>query len=187
MNKSFILSLGIFILVILLCLQCTKSVKMNNLKQEIHDLDFHTSHSQFFLTTDDQTSIDNLAYIEVKDAEFQNRLGVYENLLVVHTESYGHIKGRLRISNQPTILDYPNIDHVVEGSIKVIESKIEITDCPFGTQILFLTIPNGIYRVRISSCNLASVSGDNGEDFYYIDIWPAPADDLVVLKQYKNE
>jgi hypothetical protein len=42
----------------------------------------------------------------------------------------------------------------------------------------------GFYRIRVYSSGLDTVIGDEGEDFYKIEIWPDRNMERKVLKQY---
>ena len=49
---------------------------------------------------------------------------------------------------------------------------------------LELSVGKGLYRVRVYAANLASVVGDNGDDFYRIEIWRDDNLKRKVVKKY---
>lgn len=84
--------------------------------------------------------------------------------------TYGNVKGGLRVLTQKPELD-KSADHVVEASVRFPSGFLEVKNCTgYETQ---LEIPLNIttYRIRISSYNLGSVSGDKGDDYYIVEIW----------------
>lgn len=82
------------------------------------------------------------------------------------------------------LIDFDLYDHIVEGGIEIKSGTIQILDCPSSEIQLELSVKPGFYRTRIYSINLASVDGDEGEDFYKIEIWPDLEMDRKVLKRY---
>jgi hypothetical protein len=148
-----------------------------------HPLDFYTSYNQFYITDKNSEGPIN-ADFWTTDA-FNERLAIGEGILGVGTECYGPVKGEVHLisgtNNQDTLHAY---DHVVEAGIEVKSGAIQILDCPNSNVELELNIKPGTYRVRIYSSNLPSVEGDEGDDYYKIEIWPDTKMERIVLKQY---
>ena len=77
-------------------------------------------------------------------------------------------------------------DQIVECSIEVYSGKLIAAGCtdylPDAQRIAILP---GIYRARITYENLSSVSDDglDGDDRYRIQIWPAPKENLKIIKR----
>jgi hypothetical protein len=40
------------------------------------------------------------------------------------------------------------------------------------------------YRVRIYSSNLNTVDGDEGDDYYKVEVWPSVYKERIVLKKH---
>jgi hypothetical protein len=74
-------------------------------------------------------------------------------------------------------------DHIVEGGLALKSGILEILDCPSLSIELKIKIKPGFYRMRVYSSNLNSVIGDEGEDYYKIEIWPDTME-RKVLKRY---
>ncbi|QHS57691.1 hypothetical protein GWR56_19870 [Mucilaginibacter sp. 14171R-50] len=149
-----------------------------------HQIDFYTSYNQFYITDKDAGGATNSDKFWTTEA-FTERLAVEDGILGVGVECYGPVKGEvylLNSSNDTTILD--EYDHIVEAGIEIKSGVIQIMDCPNSNVELELRVEIGLYRVRIYSCNLASVDGDEGEDYYKIEIWPDAKMERKVLKQY---
>ncbi|QXV67371.1 hypothetical protein INP83_09870 [Mucilaginibacter sp. 21P] len=150
----------------------------------VHPLDFYTQYSQFYVSDKDTLGDTSSDKFWTDDA-FSDRLAMEEGIIGVGTECYGPIKGELEIlerENKSFIAaDY---DHIVEGNIRIDSGGIKVIDCPTSTVELEIPVENGIYRVRVYSSNLSSVDGDEGDDFYRIEMWPSPKLERKVLKQY---
>lgn len=77
-------------------------------------------------------------------------------------------------------------DHVVECPLLVVGENLVIAGCtdyfPGATRI---PVTPGTYRVRVCFSGLDSVSEDglDGDDRYHLQIWPAPLEDVSVVKQ----
>ena len=59
-------------------------------------------------------------------------------------------------------------------------------DRPDFNSELEIQLRPGKYRIRVYSSNLSTVLGDEGDDFYKIEIWPSEAMESKVLKRYKS-
>jgi hypothetical protein len=70
--------------------------------------------------------------------------------------------------------------------LTVTNGKIQILDCPNDSIELEIPVKSSTYRVRIYSSNLSSVDGDEGEDFYKIEIWEDDNLERKVLKNYNS-
>lgn len=151
-----------------------------------YKLNFSTSHHQFYIAdkfSEGDTGSDDFWTNEAFDAQ----LAVGNGVLGIGTGSYGVIHGELTILPKLSEnTDFASYDHVVEGSINIKSGVVQILDCPNSTLELEAKVQPGSYRVRVYSSNLASVTDDNGDDFYKIEIWPAERSDRLVLKRYNG-
>ena len=150
----------------------------------IHDLDFYTSYSQFYLYDKDSPGETHLESFWSDEAH-QERLAIEQGVLGVGTECYGPVTGELMVLHEaPTDLDPHNFDHIVEGSIAIQSGYLQILNCPESDVILEIELPKDNYRCRIYSSNLDTVMDDEGDDYYHIAIWPQAPSGRKVLKQY---
>jgi len=153
-----------------------------------HKLNFYTQYNQFYISSDDAKSIDSGNNWD--DKALNDRLGILKNTLIVHTESYGDIKGEVIILEKPNDdIKFDLYDHIVEGGIEIESGFLNILDCPNITSQLRINLNPGKYRIRIYSSNLDSVeendlANDNDNDFYKIEIWPENNMETRVLKKY---
>ena len=147
-------------------------------------LDFYTSYSQFYIYDKDSEGGTGSVIFWTDDA-FNDRLAIEEGVLGVETECYGPVKGELEIlSTIQSNINTDIYDHIVEAGIEIKSGIIQILDCPTSTIQLEVEVDPGFYRARIYSSNLASVDGDEGDDFYRIEIWPDENMERKVLKRY---
>lgn len=147
-------------------------------------LDFYTSHNQFYIF--DKASGGNTDSDRFWTEEaYNDRLAIEDGILGIGTECYGPIKGEVVIlSARNEQIDFDLYDHIVEGGIEIKSGTIQILDCPSSEVHLELSVKPDFYRARIYSINLASVDGDEGEDSYKIEIWPASEMERKVLKRF---
>jgi hypothetical protein len=153
--------------------------------KEMHKLDFYTQYSQFYIC-DGSSPLKTDSDEFWTDEAHESRLAV-EGILGVGTECYGPVKGELEILNEENkTLITDLFDHVVEGGLEIKSGRLIILDCPNSSIELDIPLTNGIYRVRVYSSNLASVDGDEGDDFYRIEIWKGAGPLRNVIKKYNR-
>jgi hypothetical protein len=150
-----------------------------------HALDFYTSYNQFYIY--DKNSEGNTGSVSFwNNVAHNDRLAIEEGILGVGTECYGPVRGELQIieaaNNEINLNDY---DHIVEAGIRITSGTIQVLDCPDSNVEFEINVKPGSYRVRIYSSNLVSVVGDEGDDFYRIEIWPSNIMVRTVFKRYK--
>lgn len=149
-----------------------------------HQISFYTEYHQFYLV---DKGIAQNTYSDKfwTDEASSDRLAVEEGVLGVSTECYGPVKAEIRVLK--SINQNPEIakaDHVVEAGIQIKSGTIQILDCPTSTIQLELNVEPGDYMVRVYSMNLASVDGDEGDDYYILEIWPNKNEERKVLKRW---
>lgn len=149
-----------------------------------HLLNFYTSYNQFYVF--DKGSDGNMGSVTFWDeAGFNDRLAIGEGVLGVGTECYGPVKGELNLLIKENLeINIDDYDHIVEAGVEIKSGVIQILECPNSTIELEINVDPGFYRVRVYSSNLASVDGDEGDDFYKLEIWPGKNMLRSVLKRY---
>lgn len=146
-----------------------------------YKLDFYTQYHQFFLSDKGSAS----DFDDNDNLNSSDRIAGKKDVLDVITECYGPVKGEIDLlSKSSTATDFKTYDHVVEQGIEIHSGTLEVLDCPYSSVVLSITLRPGTYRVRVYSSNLASVEGDEGDDYYKIEIWPDSNMERKVLKQY---
>jgi hypothetical protein len=120
------------------------------------------------------------------DEAFDDRLAKEFGVIGVGTECYGPVKGELvLLDKENTDLDLKLYDHIVEAGLRIDSGIIQIKDCPNSSVELEINVKPDSYRFRIYSSNLSSVDGDEGDDFYRIEVWKDLNLDKKVIKRYK--
>lgn len=147
-------------------------------------LDFYTSYSQFFILDPGFPSPGS----DMWDMESHTaKLWIGPKFLSVGTGCYGPVKGELVVlDKRPISTDFTTYDHVVEGSIFCESGILEIVACTSNEAEFKVELGPGDYRVRIYSSGLDTVVGDEGDDFYRVEIWEEPFSERTVLKMYKS-
>jgi hypothetical protein len=154
---------------------------LKNIHTMQHKLNFKTQYNQFYISSDNAKSLTTVS--EWDEEAYKERLGIFKNLLIVHTESYGSIKGEIVfLKEKNESFNYDLYDHIVEGNIEILSGRIQILDCPNSLVELEIPIKSGKYRVRVYSMNLSSVEGEEGDDYYKIEIWESSETGIKVLK-----
>lgn len=147
-------------------------------------LDFYTQYSQFYIA--DKLSPHETSGDFWDKAAYEDRLAIGTGIVGVGTECYGPVKGELHVLPSSTSEDeLEAYDHVVEGPLTIMSGVLQVLDCPNSNVELQITLPAKDYAVRVYSSNLASVEGDEGDDFYKIEIWPCERIQRRVLKRYQ--
>ena len=149
-----------------------------------YPLNFYTSYNQFYLYDKGSAGATDSDNFWTQEA-FEERLAIEEGTIGVGTECYGPVKGELVIQTSSNTDFAPDLyDHIVEGSIEIKSGVLQVLECPSSSIELEVAVKPGSYRVRVYSSNLQSVDGDEGDDFYLIELWPDSYDKRKVLKQY---
>jgi hypothetical protein len=149
-----------------------------------YNLNFYTQYNQFYIR-DKSPSIDSLSHEFWNEEAHEDRLAIENNVLGVRTECYGNVKGEFFfLEKENRNADFSSYDHVVEGGLEITSGFIQLLECPNNSVVLEIPVENGIYVVRIYSSNLSSVDGDDGNDFYKIEIWKNEIKERKLLKRY---
>ncbi len=149
-----------------------------------YNLNFQTYYNQFYISDKNSPRKTNSVSFWTDEA-FQDRLAIEDGILGIGTECYGPINGEVNIHEMPLLDEnFDQYDHVVEGGISFKSGIIQILTCPDSNVIAELTVVTGIYLVRVYSKNLSTVDGDEGDDYYIINIWPGISTERKVLKRY---
>lgn len=145
--------------------------------------DFYTQYNQFYLVDGSSSPITDGDFWNEK--AYENRLALNDGVIGIGTECYGPVKGEINILTQENpLINFLDYDHIVEGYIDIKSGALEVQDCPDSLVQLEINLSKGLYIVRIYSSNLESVDGDEGDDYYKIEIWPGEKISSRVLKKF---
>ncbi|MEE1946452.1 hypothetical protein VRU48_15110 [Pedobacter sp. KR3-3] len=64
---------------------------------------------------------------------------------------------------------------------------LQVLSCPSPDVELESELAPGFYRIRVYNTGLATVDGDEGNDYYKMEIWPERNMGRKVLKAYTNQ
>ncbi len=149
----------------------------------IHELDFQTSYRQFYLSDKDiELQTDSPTFWS--KAALASGLALERGVIGVGIASYGRVRLSIEtFESEPPILDFEKWDKITEGSIKIKSGCLQILDCPNSDIQLEINVSKGDNRVRIYGANFKTVVGDDGDDFYRIEIWGTAHSERKVLKK----
>jgi hypothetical protein len=146
--------------------------------------DFDTSYHQFYILDRDSPHDTDSDTFWTEESH-QDGLAIGTNILGVSTGCYGDVKSIIKLLEIEPVVELDKYDRIVEASISITSGILQIIPCVSSDEAeLELKLPIGEYCVRINSGDLASVVGDNGDDFYLVQIWPSEKCDRRVLKRY---
>lgn len=149
-----------------------------------YQLNFYTSHHQFYILDKDVEAATDSPNFWNK-AAFESALAMERGVIGIGTECYGHVKAELELfETEPPITDFDKWDKITEGGIKIQSGYLQVQACVSSDIELELSVGKGSYRVRVYGANLASVVGDDGDDFYRIEIWRDDNLKRKVVKKY---
>ena len=175
---------GFAFLILILTLRCTNNIKHNNMKFK---LNFYTQYNQFYIEDKEIKTEINPSKFWSEEAH-SDGLALENGVIGIRTECYGPVKGEINILTKANdIIDYSLYDHIVEAGLVVNSGKIQILDCPNRSVKLEIPVKSGTYRVRVYSSNLSSVEGDEGNDYYKVEIWEDENLERNVLKKYVHK
>ena len=147
-----------------------------------HHLSFFTEYYQFYI-------LDSASEGKTDAPDFWNdeagtrKLAIGEGILGVTVAKYAEIKVEVRVlSAEPS--EDADADHIVETSLNLSSGILQIKNCTNYDTILALNLAKGTYRIRISSFKLWTVKGDEGDDYYVVEIWECALAETVILKEY---
>jgi hypothetical protein len=150
-----------------------------------YQLQFFTEYYQFYIRDKHtKASTDSDGFWTAKASE--DKMAVEDGLLGISVAKYAEIRVQVNLHTQVPAFDLDeNYDHIVEAAINISTGIIQIANCTSNEIELELNVAPGIYTVRTSSGNLKTVKGDEGDDYYVIDIYPSDKKERTVLKRYQ--
>ncbi|MEQ1596231.1 MAG: hypothetical protein ABL985_14170 [Casimicrobium sp.] len=122
------------------------------------------------------------------DDDITNRGKVAENVVVVCPLRNTTVPVELKVLSTEPPEDRASADHLINCCLSLPTGHLQIHECT-GGPVLDLQVTPGMYRVRLSYRGLASisVSGEDGEDSYKIELWPGKPRALEVVRSWPPE
>ena len=148
-----------------------------------YEVNFTTFYRQFYLFDKGKEGATDSPNFWSKVA-FESGLALEKSVIGVGIAAYGLVRLTVEVyATEPLVLDFDKWDRITEGSIKIKTGYIQILDCPNSEVQLEIPVKKGSCRVRIYGANFASVVGDDGDDFYRIEIWSADYEKRKIIKK----
>lgn len=154
----------------------------------MHKIDFRTFYNQFYISTYNGNKA--LADLDWSEESYEDRMGSYENMIVVYPESYGHIKGELFFLDTPNEdINFDNYDHIVESTLNIESGYLQVLGCPSSSVEMSFVVRPGLHSVRVYFSNMQGYDSDEEEhdDWCRIEIWPAFETGQRVLKRFPRK
>jgi len=120
------------------------------------------------------------------DAAVERLLAVAPGTVGIGTVRNVDVPVTISVLEQEPVLDADKFDHIVECSIAVESGTIVAAGCTdYFPDAVRIKLPAFSYRVRASFEGLDSVSSNGlaGNDYYHLQLWPAPMGPVQVRKQ----
>lgn len=172
----------IYLLAIIYIFESCSNLKLK--ENMAYKISFYTQYQQFYIYDKKSPGKTDSNNFWTKTAH-KERLALEDGVLGIGTECYGPVKAELIVLDSVNnAFDIDLYDHIVEGGIDLKSGILQVLNCPDFQSELDIELKPGKYRIRVYSSNLTSVIGDEGDDFYKIEIWPDNKMEREVLKQY---
>jgi hypothetical protein len=155
------------------------------MQETTHKYRFRTAYSQFYLADKESPAATDSNSFWTEEA-FADKLAVEEGILGVGTGTYSYVNCKISfLTHRPTENSFDGCDQVVEASLELKSSILQLLDCPDSTVIASFSLPIGVYRVRVITTGLESIVDEECEanDKYLMELWPEPLAPREVLKR----
>ncbi len=118
------------------------------------------------------------------DEDVTCRIKTGPHVVVIQPERNMTVSVEVEVHDADPGFDPAEWDHIAEASLHLPTGRLQVHECTGGPVADFEVEP-GWYRVRSPHGGLAAIdeSGLDGRDHYRAVLWPAPPDDVRVLKQ----
>ncbi|OKO81054.1 hypothetical protein [Bradyrhizobium sp. NAS96.2] len=146
------------------------------------ELSLFADYFQFYIQ--DEPAAGDLSEAWTEDA-FDRLLAIAPGTVGIGTVRNMDVPVAVHLLEREPDDDSADWDHVVEASLDVASGRIVIAGCTdYFPDAMRIETPPGCYRVRVSYCALDTLSEDglDGDDHYRLQLWPAAAIAVRVLK-----
>jgi hypothetical protein len=151
--------------------------------REKYQLKFFTEYYQFYIADKESKATTDSDNFWTRQAD-ADKMAVEAGLLGISVGKYGEIDVEVNVFESQTNRNFDEFEHIVEASIEIPSGVLLVKDCTGFEVQLALQLAPQTYAVRCYSAKLSSIQGDEGDDFYVIEIWAADKIERKVLKQF---
>jgi hypothetical protein len=149
-----------------------------------HDLKVYADYHTFYLMDD---GVQPEIPTDVSTEDMKRRVKAEPHIVVVYPARNVEIPVTIEVhAAPPAAPDLAKWDHVAEASLAAPTGRIVVAGCSdYLPKCERIDVKPGEHRLRLSCGGLSTISDDglDGQDHYQIDLWPAPAAGVKVLKQ----
>jgi len=139
-------------------------------------------YNQFYLWDADMNPEPPLDY---SDDDIPRRIKTGEHVVVIMTQRNMTVAVEVEIHDAEPAYDVAAWDHVAEASLLLSTGHLQVHECT-GEAVADFSLDKGWYRARAfyGGFDTIDASGLEGEDHYLVALWPAPEQELCVIKQW---
>jgi hypothetical protein len=119
----------------------------------------------------------------------RQRLNMADRVLIVATARNMVVPFKVELHAKRPILDFAEVDHAVEGPLRVPSGELLIAGCTDAIETAArVAVPAGNLRALVLFRGLGTLSenGLNGDDSYTVHIWPETGSGVVVHQQWRG-
>ncbi len=144
-------------------------------------LQFYTEYYQFYVQdAETKATTDAPDFWDTNESE-TNRIAYGKGLLGITVATYAEIDVTVTFCDASPTAN-AEASFIVDAPLQIESGKLQILNCT-GFDIQFeKEIANGNYIVRASSFKLETVSNDEGDDYYTLEIWPGEIEKPTIVK-----
>jgi hypothetical protein len=145
-------------------------------------LEVFADYHQFYLWDRDMNPA---APEDYTDEDVLHRVKAGPHVVVIQPERDMEVAVDVEIHDAEPACDPDEWDHIAEASLHLPTGHLQIHECTGGPVADFKVEP-GWYRVRSFHGGFDTIDEDglDGDDYYKVVLWPAPAAGVVVVKQF---
>jgi hypothetical protein len=122
---------------------------------------------------------------DYNDDDVKRRVKTGPHVVVIQPERNATVAVELEIHDAEPRYDATEWDHIAEASLHLPTGQLQVHECT-GGPVADLQVDPGWYRVRSLHGGFDAIdeSRIEGADYYLVVLWPAPPDDVRVIKQW---
>ncbi|WP_029631410.1 hypothetical protein [Zavarzinella formosa] len=142
--------------------------------------DVFADYHQFYLWDRGMT---NQAPEDYTDEDVRRRIKTGPHVVVIQPERNTTVPVEVEVHDADPGFDSTAWDHVAEASLHLPTGRLQVHECIGGPVAEFAVEP-GWYRVRSLADGFATITDQDAGDRYHVVLWPAPPDEVRVVKQW---
>jgi hypothetical protein len=153
------------------------------MSEPAHEFTLFADYFQFYIQ--DESAEADLSAAWTEEA-VERMLAVEAGVVGIGTARNMHVPVSVEVLDAAPPPDLARWEHVVDCTLVTRGAKLAIAGCTdYLPDAARIAVAPGTYRVRASYAGLDTLSDDGleGQDRYRLQLWPAPAIGVTVVKQ----